>query len=214
MSATLQIPIVTMDGKAKGKQDVPAAMLIEGHKGEQAVHDAVVTLLANRRRGTASTLTMGEVRGSGKKPYAQKGTGNARAGSFASPLWRGGGVVFGPKPRDWSLKLNPKVKLLALRRSLSDRLRAGDVVILNELKLATHKTKDFLGALKKMGMADSVLILNSGPDKNLGLASRNVPGVEISNPEKVNAYDVLRFKKLLFTQAAFDKLSVRLSVGK
>ena len=211
MSQTIKISVVKMDGKAVGELEVPPQLLVDGHKGEQAVHDAVVALLANRRRGTASTLTLGEVRGSGKKPWRQKGTGRARAGSFASPLWRGGGVVFGPKPRDWSLRLPRKVKHLALRRALSDRLRAGEVVVINDLKLPTHKTKEFVGCLKRLGLADSVLILASPVDKNLRFASRNLPGIEASNPESLNAYDVLRFKKLLFTQAAFEKLSARLS---
>ena len=211
MSEPLQLPILKFDGSKAGKLDVPAALLVDGHKGEQAVHDAIVTILANRRRGTASTKTMGGVRGSGKKPFAQKGTGNARAGSFASPLWRGGGVVFGPKPRDWSLKLTRKVKQLALRRALSDRLRAGEVTVVDEIKLATHRTKDFVVAMEKLGIHDSVLILTHEDDKNLRLASRNVPQVEVSNPESLNAYDASRFRRLLMTKAAFEKLSVRLT---
>ncbi len=211
MSESLQLPIVKFDGSKAGKLDVPVAMLIDGHKGKQAVQDSVVAILAARRRGTASTRTMGEVRGTGKKPYAQKGTGNARAGSFASPLWRGGGVVFGPKPRDWSIKLTRKVKQLALRRALSDRLRAGEVTVVDEIKLDNHKTKDFVAALGKLGIGDSVLILTHESNKNLRLASRNVPQVEVGNPESVNAYDALRYRRLLMTKAAFEKLSVRLT---
>ena len=214
MSESLQISVVKMDGTEAGQLAVAPAMLVDGHKGKQAVHDAVVALLANKRRGTASTLTMGEVRGSGKKPWAQKGTGNARAGSFASPLWRGGGVVFGPKPHDWSMRLPRKVKQLALRRVVSDRLRAGEVMVVEELKLASPKTKEFMGVLKKLGLKDSVLILADRHDKNIGFASRNVPGVEVANPESVHAYDILRFGKLLCTREAFEKLSARLSVVK
>lgn len=210
MSESLQISLVDSEGRATGKLAVPAHLLLGGRKGEQALHDAVVTLLANRRRGTASTKTLGEVRGSGKKPWAQKGTGRARAGSFASPLWRGGGVVFGPKPRDWSLRLPRKVKQLALRRALSERLRAGEVAVVGELKLGSHKTKDFVALLQKLGAANSALILTTERDKNLMLASRNVPGVEVINPESLNAYDALRFRKLLFTRAAFDAVSARL----
>jgi large subunit ribosomal protein L4 len=214
MSTTFKISIVAMDGKTVGKLEALPQWLVDGHKGEQAVHDVVVALLANRRRGTASTLTIGGVHGSGKKPWRQKGTGRARAGSFASPLWRGGGVVFGPKPRDWSLRLPRKVKHLALRRALSDRLRAGGVVVINDLKLPTHKTKELVECLKKLGLASSVLILASPADNNLRFASRNLPGIEVSNPESLNAYDVLRFEKLLCTQAAFEKLSARLTTVK
>src|SRR5499427_1681631 len=110
---------------------------VEADKGSQAVHDVVVAYMAAQRSGTACTKTMGEVAGSGKKPWRQKGTGRARAGSFASPLWRGGGVVFGPKPRDFAKKASHKTKQLALRKALSERLRAGDVVLIDELKLSS-----------------------------------------------------------------------------
>lgn len=202
-----------MDGQKAGELEVSPTFLVDGHKGEQALHDTVVAQLANRRRGTASTRTIGEVHGSGKKPWAQKGTGRARAGSFASPLWRGGGVVFGPKPRDWSLRLTRKVKRLGLRRALSDRLRAGEVVLVEDLKVSSSKTKEFVSWLKKLGFEDSVLILVSSPDKNLRFASRNVPWVGVSYPESLNTYDVLRFRRLLFTSEAFEKLGKRLTAA-
>src|SRR6476620_5992330 len=120
---------------------------VEAEKGSQAVHDVVVAYMAAQRSGTACTKTMGDVAGSGKKPWRQKGTGRARAGSFASPLWRGGGVVHGPKPRDFSKTISRKTKQLALRKALSERLRAGDVVLVNDLKLDSPRTKDFIGFL-------------------------------------------------------------------
>src|SRR3954468_6983855 len=120
---------------------------VEADKGNQAVHDVVVAYMAAQRSGTACTKTMGDVAGSGKKPWRQKGTGRARAGSFASPLWRGGGVVFGPKPRDYTKKLNNRTKQLALRKALSERIKAGDVLVVDDLKLATPKTKGFLSVL-------------------------------------------------------------------
>src|SRR6185369_7526073 len=134
---------------------------------------------AAQRMGTASTKTMGEVAGSGKKPWRQKGTGRARAGSFASPLWRGGGVVFGPKPRDFGKKVSRKTKQLALRKALSERLRAGDVVVIEDLKLTSGKTKDFVKVLGALQLSGTTLIVAQGVDKNLTMASRNVSHVAL-----------------------------------
>src|SRR6266550_5859446 len=140
----MKLTIKDTQGINQGEVEVKFPLL-EGGKGTQAVHDVVVAYQAAQRMGTACTKTMGEVAGSGKKPWKQKGTGRARAGSFASPLWRGGGVVFGPKPRDFGKKVSRKTRQLALRKALSERLRAGDVVVLDELKLTSPRTKDFLG---------------------------------------------------------------------
>src|SRR5574340_42786 len=139
----MKLTIKDTKGKDQGELEVKFP-LVEDGRGIQAVHDVVVAYQAAQRMGTACTKTMGEVAGSGKKPWRQKGTGRARAGSFASPLWRGGGVVFGPKPRDFGKKVSRKTKQLALRKALSERLRAGDVVLVDDLKLASPKTKDFL----------------------------------------------------------------------
>jgi large subunit ribosomal protein L4 len=154
---------------------------------------------------------MGEVAGTGKKPWRQKGTGRARAGSFASPLWRGGGVVFGPKPRDFGKRVSKKTKQLALRKALSERIKAGDVVLVDELKLTSSKTKEFLGVLSAIGVQGSSLLVASEPDRNLALASRNVSAVEVTTSDLLNAYQVLRFDKLVFTKGAFEKLEARLT---
>src|SRR5215472_15030235 len=130
----MKLTIKDTKGNDQGELEVKFKLVDDG-KGTQAVHDTVVAYNAAQRMGTASTKTMGEVAGSGKKPWRQKGTGRARAGSFASPLWRGGGVVFGPKPRDFGKKVSRKTKHLALRKALSERLKAGDVIVVNELKL-------------------------------------------------------------------------------
>src|SRR6478752_4980074 len=172
----MKIAIKDTHGKDQGELEVKFE-LVEDGKGTQAVHDAVVAYNAAQRMGTASTKTMGEVAGSGKKPWRQKGTGRARAGSFASPLWRGGGVVFGPKPRDFGKKVSRKTKQLALRKALSERLRAGDVVLLDDLKLESAKTKDFVGVLSALELSGSALFVAQGSDKNLTLASRNIPNV-------------------------------------
>src|SRR6267142_5486430 len=146
----MKLTIKDTKGKDQGELEVKF-QLIEDGKGTQAVHDTVVGYMAAQRMGTACTKNVGEVAGTNKNPWRQKGTGRARAGSFQSPLWRGGGVVFGPKPRDFGKKISRNTRQLALRKALSERLRSGDVLVLDELKLASHKTKDFivvLGALE------------------------------------------------------------------
>ena len=145
----MKLTITDTKGKAAGELEVKFP-LVEDGRGTQAVHDTVVAHMAAKRMGTASTKTMGEVAGSGKKPWRQKGTGRARAGSFASPLWRGGGVVFGPKPRDYSKKVTRKTRQLALRKAISERLRAGDVLVVDDIQLSSPKTKDFLGLLSAL----------------------------------------------------------------
>jgi len=206
----MKLTVKDSKGKKQGELEVKFP-LIEDGRGTQAVHDAVVGYQAAQRMGTACTKTMGEVAGSGKKPWRQKGTGRARAGSFASPLWRGGGVVFGPKPRDFTKKVPRKTKQLALRKALSERLRAGDVVLVDELKLGSAKTKDFMGLLSALELKGSALIVAQGGDKNLTLASRNVPNVALTTSESLNTYDVLRPDKLLFTRGAFEQVEARLT---
>src|ERR1700690_2848164 len=142
----MKIAIKNIDGKNQGELEVKFP-LVEGGRGTQAVHDVVVAYQAAQRMGTACTKNVGEVAGTNKKPWRQKGTGRARAGSFQSPLWRGGGVVFGPKPRDFTKKVSHKTKQLALRKALSERLKAGDVVVVDDLKLGSPKTKEITGVL-------------------------------------------------------------------
>src|SRR5215475_2043663 len=170
----MKLTIKDTQGNNQGEWEVKFP-LIENGKGTQAVHDVVVAYGANQRMGTACTKTMGEVAGTGRKPWRQKGTGRARAGSFQSPLWRGGGVVFGPKPRDFGKKVAKATKQLALRKALSERLQAGDVVLLDELKLESPRTKDFVRLLSALDIKGTALIVAQGTDKNLTLASRNVP---------------------------------------
>ena len=206
----MKLTVKDIKGNPQGELEVQFP-LIEDGKGTQAVHDVVVAYQAAQRMGTACTKTMGEVAGSGKKPWRQKGTGRARAGSFASPLWRGGGVVFGPKPRDFSKKVSRKTKQLALRKALSERLRAGDVLVVDDLKLESPKTKEFVGILSALEVKGSALIVAPAIDKNLTLASRNVPNVELAVSDSLNTYQVLRSDKLLFTRGAFEKVEARLA---
>jgi len=188
----MKLAIKDLNGASQGELEVKFE-LVEGGRGTQAVHDTVVAYMAAQRMGTACTKNVGEVAGSNKKPWRQKGTGNARAGSFQSPLWVGGGVVFGPKPRDYRKKVNARTRQLALRKALTERLKAGDVHVLADIKLESPKTKDFIGLLK-----------------NLALASRNVPKVEVATADGLNTYQVLKPAKLLITKDAFDKLAARL----
>ena len=205
----MKLIVKDIEGRDQGELEVKFP-LIENHKGDQAVHDVVTAYRANQRSGTACTKTMGEVAGTGKKPWRQKGTGRARAGSFQSPLWRGGGVVFGPKPRDFGKKVNAKVKTLALQKALSERLKAGDVTVVQELKLGQPKTKGFLGVLKTLALQRHVLVVDANPDPNVVLACRNLPQVEVTTSAALNTYQVLRSDKLLFTRGAFEQVEQRL----
>jgi large subunit ribosomal protein L4 len=205
----MKIAIKNLEGKNSGELEVQFA-LIEDGKGTQAVHDVVTAYRAGQRSGTASTKTVGEVAGTNKKPWKQKGTGRARAGSFRSPLWAGGGVVFGPKPRDFSKKVSKKTRALALRKALSERLKAGDVMIVDDLKLDSPKTKNFAGVMSKLELKGTTLIVAHDADKNLSLASRNLGKIALTTSDSLNTYDVLRPDKLLFTRSAFDKISDRL----
>ncbi len=206
----MKIAIKDTKGNNQGELEVKFDM-VEGGKGSQAVHDVVVAYNAAQRMGTACTKTMGEVAGSGKKPWRQKGTGRARAGSFASPLWRGGGVVFGPKPRDFTKKVSRKTRQLALRKALSERLRAGDVVVVDDLSLTSNKTRDFIVMLSALELKGSALVVAHKADKNLTMASRNVPNVALTTSDSLNTYDVLRPDKLLFTRGAFEQIEARLT---
>jgi large subunit ribosomal protein L4 len=206
----MKIAIKNIAGKDQGELEVKFP-LVEGGKGTQAVHDAVTAYRAAQRSGTACTKNVGEVSGSNKKPWRQKGTGRARAGSNQSPLWPGGGVVFGPKPRDFAKKISKKTRQLALRKALGERLKAGDVVVVDDLKLASHKTKDFSGVISALELKGTTLVVSAGVDKNLTLASRNIPTVALATSDSLNTYDVLRPDKLLFTKGAFEKVEARLA---
>ena len=201
----MKLTIKDIKGNNQGELEVKFPIIEDG-KGTQAVHDAVVAYRAAQRSGTACTKNVGEVAGTNKKPWRQKGTGRARAGSFQSPLWPGGGVVFGPKPRDFTKKISQGTRKLALRKALSERLRAGDVVVVDDLKLGSSKTKEFVGVLSALELTGTALIGAQAPDKNLMLASRNVPNVALTTGNLLNTYDVLRPDKLVFTRNAFEQV--------
>src|SRR4026209_460515 len=178
----MKIPVKDLKGKKAGDYDVKVP-LIEDGRGTQAVHDVVVAHQANQRMGTACTKNVGEVAGTNKKPWRQKGTGRARAGSFQSPLWRGGGVVFGPKPRDFGKKVTRSTRQLALRKALTERLNAGDVVVVDEIKLDSPKTKGLVEALKRFEVTGTALVVAPAIEQNLRLATRNLEKVEVTTAD-------------------------------
>jgi large subunit ribosomal protein L4 len=206
----MKLSVLDIQGQSQGELEVQFPVVQDGH-GTQAVHDVVVAYQAAQRMGTACTKTMGEVAGSGRKPWRQKGTGRARAGSFASPLWRGGGVVFGPKPRDFSKRVTKATRRLALRKALSERLKAGDVLVVDDLKLERPKTRSFSGILNALQITGSTLIVTASVDRNLTLAARNLPRVHLTTCDTLNTYEVLRSDKLIFTRGAFEKVDQRLA---
>ena len=207
----MKISIKNTAGKDSGELEVKFAV-VENGKGTQAVHDAVTAYRAAQRSGTACTKTVGDVQGSNKKPWKQKGTGRARAGSFRSPLWAGGGVVFGPKPRDFTKKISKKTRALALRKALSERLKLGDVIVVDDLKLTSAKTKDFVKVISALELTGTTLFISCGAEnENLTRAARNIAGVTLTTSDSLNTYDVLRPDKLVFTKTAFENVEARLT---
>jgi len=188
--------------------------LIENGRGTQAVHDVVVAMRAARRSGTANTKTKADVDLSGAKPWRQKGTGRARAGYKSSVIWRGGGVVFGPKPRDYSKKTSKSVRRLAFQKALSERIIAGDVLTIGELAVKEIKTKGFVQLLKKQTNAKRVLIVSDGFDESAYKSARNVKPVTLARASDVNTEQLLSFEKILVTDGGLAKLAERTNEGK
>ncbi|MEJ2720464.1 MAG: 50S ribosomal protein L4 [bacterium] len=190
------------DGSEKGTHDLPSG-LFECDSNESAVHQAVVAHLANRRQGTSKAKERSEVRGGGKKPYRQKGTGRARQGTARSPIHRGGGVVFPPHPRDYSKALPKKMKRLALRSSLSSRAKDGDVLVVDDLTFTEPKTSQFADLLRAMdSYHKKVLFVVEKPDTVVVKSARNIPGVRVTPANMVSTYEVVWADKIIFTQGA------------
>ena len=169
------------------------------------LHEVVKAYLANQRQGTQSALTRSEVRGGGIKPWRQKGTGRARQGSTRAPQWRHGGVVFAPKPRDYTIRVNKKVKRLAMKSALSSKVQDTDLIVFNELNLAAPKTKEMVKALDAV-KADRALIVLDGSNDTLERAARNIPGVKTTLVGTLNVYEILKYKKLILTEASAKKI--------
>lgn len=170
------------------------------------VHQAVVMQLASRRLGTHATKTRGLVRGGGRKPWRQKGTGRARSGSTRSPLWVGGGTVFGPQPRSYTFRMPKKQRRLAIKCALSDKVASGDFIVLDDLQFDVPKTKSVVKMLGDFGVDAKSLIITLDENENVELSSRNIPGVKAINTMGLNVYDILNHTKLFITKAAIEKI--------
>ena len=205
------LDILDCTGARVGEYQIPEGV-IEMEKGAQAVHDTVVAYLAGARAGSACTKTRGLVRGGGAKPWRQKGRGGARAGSNRSPVWVGGGTIFGPQPRSFAKKMNKKVLVLALKRALSERIAEGDVIVLDKFALPDHKTRSAVAVLKNINVADDTVLLSVPEYEEAAVcATGNLPNLVLRRSATVNVYEMLRFKKLVFTKDALDAFIGRLA---
>jgi large subunit ribosomal protein L4 len=204
------VKVRSLDNKEVG--DVELSDAVFGVElNEALIHSAVKNFLANARAGTSATKTRGDVSGSGRKLWKQKGTGRARIASIRSPLWKGGGSAHGPQPRDWSYNMPKKMRRGALRSALSERMREGNVIILDSLEIAAPKTKEFLATLAGLGLSGKTLIVDSMENVNLLLASRNVKRTKLINSYGLNIYDLLYHEKLVISRSAIDELAAMLN---
>ncbi len=198
------VAVMNMNGENVGSIELNDAIFgIEAN--EHVMHLAVVQYLANQRQGTQSAKTRAEVRGGGRKPWRQKGTGRARQGSTRSPQWTGGGVVFAPKPRDYSFKLNRKVKRLALQSALSCKVAENKMIVLDELTLNEIKTKEMVKVLENIKCGKALIVMD-GSNKNVMLSARNIPDVKTASVNTINVYDLLKYNTLVVTKDAVAKI--------
>ncbi|MCE5311853.1 MAG: 50S ribosomal protein L4 [Nitrospiraceae bacterium] len=210
----MEIQIKDTDNKSKGKIELSES-IFNSQASEAVVHSAVRSFLANQRQGTHATKTRGLVSGGGKKPWKQKHTGRARHGSTRSPLWRGGGIVFGPQPRDYTIKLPKNVKRAALYKALTMKLNDSEITVVNKLNLEAPKTKDMIKILGNLGMeGKSVLIVLQDRDDNVILSSRNIPAVDVIRVADLNAYHIAAYDNLVFTQDALNTLQEKEAASK
>ena len=199
-----KVSVYNMEGSQVG--DIELSDAVFGVEvNEHLVHMAVLQQLANNRQGTQSAKTRSEVSGGGRKPWRQKGTGHARQGSTRSPQWTGGGVVFAPKPRDYSFKLNKKEKQLALKSALTSRVNESKFFVVDELKFDEIKTKNFKTVLDNLKVNKALVVLDEN-DQNTVLSARNLPGVKTAQTNTINVYDILKYNTLVITKAAVAKI--------
>ena len=201
----LKTNVYDMSGKLVGEIELSEAVFgIEPNAA--VVHDSVKNHLANKRQGTQSALTRAEVSGGGRKPWRQKGTGRARQGSTRAPQWTHGGIVFAPKPRDYSYTLNKKAKRLALKSVLSAKAAEAAIVVIDSIKMDAPKTADFAKFLKAVGAEGKSLVVTAAADANVVKSGRNIPGCEVTFANLINVYDVVNANKLVVDQAALAKI--------
>jgi large subunit ribosomal protein L4 len=207
-----RLPVMNSQGQNVGEFELSDEFLVFD-RGEQALHDVIVAFQAGLRGGNASTLTKGQVAGSNKKPWAQKGLGRARAGYRRSPIWRGGGVAFGPHPRDYSKRVPRNVTRLAFRRALSEKVAAGAIRIMDDLALTGPKTKAMAAILKSLNVKGAALIVVDKTDRNVMLATRNMPRVAVALAREIHPYQLIRFPALLVTRLGMAVLEQRLKMA-
>lgn len=200
-----KVPVYNMEGSQVGEIELNEA-IFGTEVNEPLLHQAVVAYEANKRQGTVSTKTRTEVRGGGRKPWRQKGTGRARHGSTRSPIWVGGGVTFGPKPRDYRQALPKKARRAALRSALSAKVGAGDIIVLESLSLSEVKTKQVAQVLERLNATGTALIVTDQRNRNVELSTRNIPGVALRTADGINAYEVLKHSKLVITRDGVAKV--------
>lgn len=198
-----KLAMYNQKGEPVGEMNVPAA-LFDAPLKEGAVYQTAVAQAAARRQGTASTKTRSEVRGGGTKPWPQKGTGRARHGSIRSPIWKGGGIVFGPQPRSYGFRVPKKVRRAALHAVLSEKARNGQILVVEEIVLPEPKTKTVAGILESLNAAGSALIVTAQPDQNLIKSARNLPGVKTTLARQLNVLDLLSYEYLVLTREALS----------
>ena len=201
----MKIKVYDMLGNEAGEMEISDS-IFAAQINVPLMHEMVKNYLANQRHGTQSTLTRSEVSGGGKKPWRQKGTGRARQGSTRSPQWRHGGVVFAPKPRDYRIVVNKKVRRLALKSALSAKAQETAVVVIDEIKMAAPKTADFAKFLKAVGCDTKTLVVTAAADVNVVKSGRNIPGCEVTFANLLNVYDVVNANKLVVDKAALAKI--------
>jgi len=204
----MNIGIVDIKNKEIGKFDLDFDDNVEINR--KAISQVVKWQLSKRRSGTAATKNRAMVNASNKKPFKQKGTGNARAGSRTSPIWRGGGVIFGPSPKDWSINVPKKIKKLALLHSVLYKIKQETITVVDTIELKTHKTKDLIALLKPFKLADKLLIVSDIESENINLASRNIEKLKLIKSEGVNVYDLLNYKSILIDKETLTTLVERL----
>lgn len=203
------IDVVSSEREKVGEIVVPPGIADQPPR-EHLLYEAVRAQLASRRSGTAATKTRSQVRGGGRKPWRQKGTGRARAGSTRSPIWVGGATVFGPQPRSYAYRLPRSARKTALRAALAHKLRAQALVVIDEIRFDHPKTKQMVDLLTRLELGDSVLLLLGEADVNVQKSARNLPGVKVLLSPGLNVYDLLRYRKVLATQAAVRQIAERL----
>ena len=204
----MEASVVNSSNQSVGNVTLPAAF--EARVNDAVLFDQVLAQLASRRAGTHATKTRGFVSGGGKKPFKQKGTGRARAGSTRSPIWRGGATIFGPQPRSYEYRLPSSTRRHALASALAQKARDAQLKVVDRITLAAPKTRDMAGMLAALGVADSTLVVIAGRDRNVELAARNLPRVLVLPVEGLNVYDILRHRNLLVAQDALAGIEARL----